>query len=279
MTFNWDPVQTGTNQLDNLSAGLYQVTVLDEETGCQLEELFMIETNGGPVIENLVVEHGSCDDPLGSISFDVTGDNLEITWDPNVSTSTSAMDLEAGTYVIMVVDTLTQCMTIEEIDIQSHAGLDVALSTDSTSCGNTTGSIVVSILMGTAPYTVAWTGPQSDNQSGIGGPQFSIDNLPFGDYTINVEDDAGCTYAGTILLEGMDGLTIDNIQVSNTSCVVDTGMISFDINGGVGILQYNWDPNVSTTNIAENLEPGTYQVTVTDTVSGCSLDHTFRSRT
>ncbi|MBK9592514.1 MAG: T9SS type A sorting domain-containing protein [Crocinitomicaceae bacterium] len=59
-------------------------------------------------------------------------------------------------------------------------------------------------------------------------------------------------------------LTLDNVVSQNLSCNgSNDGSITLSVSGG-NPASYSWLPNVSTTNSATNLAPGTYEITVTD---------------
>jgi hypothetical protein len=60
-------------------------------------------------------------------------------------------------------------------------------------------------------------------------------------------------------------LTVDAVLSENSSCFgANDGEISLTVSGGAPGYTYSWIPNVSTTNSATNLAPGSYQITVTD---------------
>ncbi len=68
-----------------------------------------------------------------------------------------------------------------------------------------------------------------------------------------------------VTLSTSSPLTLDNLTSTNVTCFgADNGTIELTVSGGTPGYTYSWAPNVSTTNIATNLAPGTYQITVTD---------------
>ena len=60
-------------------------------------------------------------------------------------------------------------------------------------------------------------------------------------------------------------LVFDTVDSTHVSCNgINDGTINLTVSGGVPAYTYVWVPNVSTTNSATGLMPGTYQITVTD---------------
>lgn len=65
-------------------------------------------------------------------------------------------------------------------------------------------------------------------------------------------------------------------MVTNPPCTANTGSITVNINGGSGTYGYSWNTTPpQTTQTISNLAPGSYMVTVTDSISGCTKDTTF----
>ena len=64
-------------------------------------------------------------------------------------------------------------------------------------------------------------------------------------------------------------LAVSASDIVDPDCAGNLGRISLETTGGQGALSYTWSPAVSTGAIAENLEAGTYQVTVMD-AANCS---------
>ncbi|WP_460514738.1 PKD domain-containing protein [Cyclobacterium sediminis] len=100
-------------------------------------------------------------------------------------------------------------------------------------------------------------------------------DLPGGTYDFRIENSQGCNFLleGIVVDEPTTGLQIENTIVSEfngyqISCAgAADGSISLDISGGIGDLDYFWTgPNgfEATSKDINNLEPGEYQLIVTD---------------
>lgn len=132
--------------------------------------------------------------------------------------------------------------------------------------GGDDGSIMISIEGGNdSSYDILWV------NEGITGT--TLTNLMAGSYIYNVTDGSNCLFVDTIELASPDTLmvSVNPFTTTDISCFSGSqGRIGLTVSGGnSGQLTYDWDPAVSNTDFAENLGPGLYSVTVTDS-KGCS---------
>lgn len=68
-------------------------------------------------------------------------------------------------------------------------------------------------------------------------------------------------------------VTLSSVLVSNTQCGVSTGTVILSLPGGNGQYNFNWTPNVSSSNVATLLQAGTYLVHITrNNEPACVLD-------
>jgi len=135
--------------------------------------------------------NGNCD---GNATVTATGGSPPYTylWDDLASQiTTTATGLCAGTYTIMVIDTVGDTayatVTITEPFILSG----IITSTDETCNGCADGTASVSIMGGTPPYTYQWNDPSNQTTSTATG---LIKNT----YTVIVTDANGCVFFDTI---------------------------------------------------------------------------------
>ncbi|MFN2396067.1 MAG: gliding motility-associated C-terminal domain-containing protein [Bacteroidales bacterium] len=190
-----------------------------------------------------------------------------ITWytDP-VQTGPIAFDIPAGTYVVMVSDTLgntaEQMFTIN----QPLEPLNIIEYITHVSChGEQNGFIEIEVFGGTQPYTYLWSNGETSQ---------NIYNMAAGLYSLLTEDVNGCTLETEFEINEPDPLVITNIEITGTICITDeTGVITFDINGGVPPYSYLWS-NGSTEPHLINVVSGDYSVEITDS-NGCTLNYDF----
>ncbi len=210
---------------------------------------------------------------LGSSIVANPGPEYEFLWSPgNVTTQTIAVDPTLGAYGVTITNA-NDCEAIAVTTPAQPAALTVSLSvTDAACSGVNNGQIVASPMGGTVAgdYEYEWsTTPVQTTQTAT--------NLGIGSYTVTVTDDNNCE---TIVTEDVGGATIlvANAAIQNVTCNgLDNGEIEFNPtaigidNGGY---TYQWSPNVSGTNNATGLAPGTFTTTITDAL-GCNIDTTI----
>jgi gliding motility-associated-like protein len=120
--------------------------------------------------------------------------------------------------------------------------------------GNATGSIDLTITVGTAPYVYSWnTIPTQTTED--------ISNLQAGVYTANISDENGCITTSSITITEPPILTAVIDSQTNVSCFGgNNGSVNITSSGGVG--PYSISP------AQNNLIAGSYIFTVTDD-NGC----------
>ncbi len=138
--------------------------------------------------------------------------------------------------------------------------------------GGDDGSITIEVEGGNnTSYDIIWV------NEGIPGP--TLTNITEGSYIYNVTDGSNCVFTDTIILVTPDTLMVEInplITTSQISCFNDSmSRIGLLTNGGnSGQLIYTWNPAVSNTDFADNLGPGVYAVTVTDS-KGCTAETSY----
>ena len=115
------------------------------------------------------------------------------------------------------------------------------------------GSIVFSVVSGTAPFTYTFSGPQNGNGTipldGSGQPTNVTLNLPIGNYEIEVIDANGNNATVTISVDGPPPLYV-SAKVTNfvSNSTSNDGVITIDgVGGGTGVYTYNLYKNDGTT--------------------------------
>ncbi|MBD3638865.1 MAG: gliding motility-associated C-terminal domain-containing protein [Crocinitomicaceae bacterium] len=114
------------------------------------------------------------------------------------------------------------------------------------------------------------TGTAGGTWSGTG-MSGSIFDPFFGTQSITYTATNGaCTASSTQSITVVDPQV--NITSQNVSCFGETdGSATANVTGGTGNYTYSWSPSGQTTQAANNLAAGSYQVTVTDVDGGCSV--------
>jgi gliding motility-associated-like protein len=177
-----------------------------------------------------------------------------------------AVSLGPGTYEVTVTSA-DGCTDFSSFTITEPTALVVNCEQTMpvSTIGGSDGSASVSIDGGTPPYDVEWTGPVSGSTSAAGTITLPVMGLSGGLYTIVVMDANGCIETCEVVIDAPEcGFTIDATS-GNVTCNGDgDGFIDLEITGTGNLpLEVLWNTGDNRLNL-EDLEGGTYTVTVTD---------------
>ncbi len=264
LSYLWSDTQTTPNAT-GLVAGAYVVTVSDAN-GCTQVANTTVTEPAGININSTSATPASCfglNDGTASVSASGGVAPLSYVWNPSGQTTTTALGLTAGNYVVLVTDA-NSCSTTSMVTVGEPAALAIDnISSLPAACfGSATGSTSATASGGTSPLVYNWSNGQT-GQNNI--------NLTAGNYTLTVTDNNGCIITDEVVVGQAPPLVINNISGGALDCNGDTdGIAIVQASGGSGILSYEWSPTGQNTAAANNLGAGIYSVTVTD-VEGCSV--------
>ena len=113
------------------------------------------------------------------------------------------------------------------------------------------------------PYIINWVGP-----NGFVADTATISNLEPGDYILTVNDEGGCPLSETYTIIEPEILALVVDTETSISCFeADDAEITISVSGGTLDYTYNWTRDgipFSTDEDIYNLEPGTYEITISD---------------
>lgn len=160
--------------------------------------------------------------------------------------------------------TTAGCLQNLNASVSNLNGPEINLvSLEDESCFNVNdGEIELDISAGTPPFTYDW--------SPSGGNNPNASNLSPGEYTFTVTDAAGCVATQTFTISGANELIVET-ETENTFCATQSGFINLTVSGGAGGYSFEWNPNVSNSSSADNLDAGNYNFIVTDQ-NGCTVN-------
>jgi hypothetical protein len=156
-SYSWDNGQN-TEDLLNLSAGIYTVTVTDNSNCTSILSVTITEPvsalSASATVTNVLCNGNS----TGAIDLAVSGGTGPYSYNwSNGLLIEDISNLTAGTYTVVVTD--NNGCTITSNSIVTEPLLPLTSSTTQTNVlcfGNTTGSIDLTVSGGTAPYTYSW---------------------------------------------------------------------------------------------------------------------------
>ncbi|MFH1320599.1 MAG: PKD domain-containing protein [Bacteroidota bacterium] len=243
-------------------AGTYTVYVIDANS---CTDTASVTVTNEPNINTTVISAGvSCfNGNDGSATVTVSGGipPYYYSWAPWGGVSATATSLIAGTYIVIVTDSLG-CSEVIPVLITQPAAIFASVSSFSGPCcyGGSDGTATVGVSGGTPAYSYSWSPTGGSGQTATG--------LSENTYTVTVTDSNGCSNTASITITDPDLLNA-TISGTNVSCSGGSdGSITVNASGGTPPYSYIWTPNVSTTSTAANLSAGNYSVTITD-AQGC----------
>ncbi|MFN5637427.1 MAG: SprB repeat-containing protein, partial [Flavobacteriales bacterium] len=264
-TYSWNNGET-TQDIDTLLAGTYTVTVLDSN-GCQIPfSVPLIDPSNGMALSHVYGNVNCTGGADGFIDLTVTGGtpNYYYAWS-NGSVMQDLTNLSPGNYFVNVTDVIGCGLFMSQLITEPDSALTVVSSFNDIACyGDSSGSVVLNVSGGTAPYTFLWN---------TGSTQQNLFNLPVGNYSVTITDANGCLeYIIDSLSQPAGALTSSYLQTHVTCFSTSTGAIDLSVSGGVSPYAYAWTNGASTEDLS-NIPSGTYVVTITDAVN-CVDTHT-----
>lgn len=267
--FSWNN-GASTENLESVSDGIYSVTVTDADN-CQFVDTLEVSALQ-PISLTKAIDQPNCNGATtGRITLNAFGGMpfYDYAWSNGLSTETIE-NLPAGNYTVTVT-AADGCYRIEEnIEIIEPAAIDFqVVSIDSIVCaGTSTGQINLNVTGGLAPYNFTW--------NGNGGIQEDLNNIPAGNYVLDVTDSNGCTVESPVFNVGEAApfSVSDNIfSGDEISCeaVIAADSIELIISGGQMPYQILWNTN-DTEAIIYDVAPDEYTATLTDAL-GCEVIH------
>jgi gliding motility-associated-like protein len=259
-TFEWDGPNgftANTEDIDNLEAGLYHVTVTDESNVEHVSTHF-VGTMSNLLVTNVnelsmygmfqVSGPNNCDGEA-SVAFSGQVGNVSIDWSNGFSGMLNET-LCGGAYSVTVTDelgcisvwsdslTVAPGVTSESNTISNYNGYNISCN------GECDGIARVFINGGIGPFTVQWPTGQIEELDNIG--QFSqANNLCGGDYLVTITDINDNTTTQMVSLSQPDPLEILFAEVAPSSFSRCDGEIIATTPGAVGTVELTWTASIT----------------------------------
>ena len=276
-----------TNTRTDLAAGLHQVVVVDQNTGCEQEVVFALTDETTPVTITMEAEvFTSC---AGALDGRITPD-IVFPADFAQPATKEIRDvggrvyengtLNPGDFCLVVLDA-NGCITGQQcFSVISPLPIVVDVITTDRDCDNL-GAATVTVSGGRGAYNFVWSDGQQMNGSG------DRTDLPEGNYELVVTDAFNCEAVAMDIEIQNTCMTIDttvtnpttdttlvfcptiviaNVVQIGTDCGTTLGAALIETQEPASNFTYTWTPNVGTSNAADNgrtnLPVGGYEVVV-----------------
>ena len=281
-SFMWSNAMS-TEDLTNLPAGNYQVTVTDQNS-CSKVASYTITENSDLIVSTSVID-ANCNQSDGSATVLASGGVTPYTYLWSASTSSATISINnqlsnvpAGNYTVIVTDGVG-CQDSSVVSIGNLSGPSITLdSIQNVNCfGDSSGLINVTVSGGAMPYAYAWSTSTSSATIAI---SEDISMLAISTYNLNVTDNNNCVATQSYTITQGDSIQISLLATSVNCFNAMDGAINSNLIGGSGPLTYSWSTStsaviISTLSSIANLDTGMYVLTVQDSL-GCSASDSIQ---
>lgn len=272
--YSWTGNVSSSSAAQNLSAGVYTVTVTDAN-GCSVTHTYTITEPASALLSNVsALSPVSCNGGVdGSVTLITQGGTAPYAyvWSANAGGQTDSIadGLAAGSYSVTVFDALS-CSVSTSATLQQPAPITSSPIINPVLCfGGNTGSVDINPAGGLPAYTFSW----SDGQSG----QTAI-NLSSNAYSVTVFDSRQCSATFSVNVPQPTLLTISGTQQGESCPGENDGQIETNAAGGLTPYVYSLTgPTIITPNATGDfspLAPGSYSIQVTDQ-NGCQASESY----
>ena len=265
-SYAWSPSGGVSSTASNLAAGSYNCQVTDAN-GCTLTRNYTISQPALLSSTQLVTGvtcNGGTNGFAGLAPSGGAGAYVYV-WTPNVSATSSASGLQAGSYSCTITDA-NGCNTTYNMTVSQPSAFNVGTTTTAIPCfGQAVASASVSVTGSTSPYAYNWSN---------GGTSNTKTGLAAGTYTCTITDANACTTTEIFVITqpAILAATASSTNVSCNSGSNATATVS--VSGGTSGYTYSWTPSGGTGATASGLVAGSYTCNVTD-ANGCNTSQNF----
>lgn len=255
-TYNWNGNVYTVQDLSNIAAGSYAVTVTDANN-CTAGISTVLTNSVGPSLSHTHTD-ATCSQANGNINLNVISGTapFDFTWNDGATTE-DRTNILAGTYNVTVTDA-NGCSALHSATVMDLMAPNITASAVPEACFQANGQLSVVVNTGNAPYSYLWSN---------GATTTNVSNVANGNYIVTVTDVNGCTTSASALVGNLSSPSVA-FTTGNSTCSNANGSIDITITAGTSPYSYLWS-NGATTQDISNILAGSYTVTVTD-VNGCS---------
>ena len=215
-----------------------------------------IFTQGGLNL-NLGSDLAICEGETLTLNASVAGcTDCTYLWDDNWTNPIRIINpIMTDTYSVTVTNSAAETAD-DIITITVNALPNTSISSSNVSCeGAADGSVDLSVTGGTAPYDYVWNNQASTQD---------LTNLNPGNYSVTITDDSGCSSTEATSISEPIALLFNLLSESDISCFnANDGYIDIGVADGTPPYNFLWS-NGATTEDIDNLSPGDYTITVTE---------------
>lgn len=271
LTYNWSHDNTlHSNTANNLTAGIYNVTVLDAG-GCSASTSYTVSqpATGLSLNPTTIVDVSCFGGNNGTATANPNGGVAPYVYAWNttpVQNTQTATGLIAQVYQVTVTDD-SLCTASVAITVNQPQQINIAGTVTNVQCnGYNDGAIDITITNGVANFTYAWSNTATTQD---------LQNIADGSYSVLVTDNTSCTASASFTVTEPSLLLLNAPTITNVSCLGgNNGSITANGTGGTGNYTYTWSNGGSSQTIS-TLTATTYDLTLTD-ANGCTATASYQ---
>ncbi len=264
VTYTWSNGLPNGSTQTGLAANTYSVTATDNN-GCSVSAQYTVTSTNGISFGPAVVTDATCVDD-GSIVVTVVGatDPITYAWSNSLPNNDTVTGLGSGVYTVTATDA-NGCTASASYSINKGPGITFNSPViENSNCGQSNGSIVVSVNGGTNPITYTWSNPLPSNDT--------VTGLAAGTYDVTATDANGCSVTASYTITDIV-ISFGTPQITDAGCNTP-GSIIVTVVGATDPINYTWSGGQPNNDTLLNLAAGTYNVTAVD-ANGCSATATY----
>ncbi len=268
--FTWrnedNNIVSNSQNLQNVVAGTYTVTVNAPNSACSISRSFTITEPVNSLSASGISQNIDCfGGNNGSITLAVLGGTppYSYLWS-NGAISKDLNTLTVGNYNVVVTDA-NGCNQNLGFNIIQPNPLTVSVTTSNILChGENSGEISATVSGGVQPYDYAWS------NSSIVIPQnvSTLSNLPADNYQLVVTDQNDCSFSLSEVISEPSKMT-GSLTAENILCFGQTnGALNLTNSGGVPPYDFEWTNNagdqIASSSSLSNVGAGVYKLNIKD---------------
>lgn len=220
-SYDWGPGIAPDSMVNNLSSGMYTVTVMDANL-CMDTVQVTVSQPVPPIVtmfEDDILNCPDSADGMLTVVVDNPGNIISYDWMPNVGNTETLTGLGAGEYIVTITAN-DGCVTIDTalVTAPEMLVLDSVVTVPPICPGDGNGQISLFVSGGTAPYFFDWP-TELDIFDGVGNATASGTPVVAGTYTITVLDANLCPgLTFDVTLEDSPTIVVDFSAIDSVSC-------------------------------------------------------------
>lgn len=254
-TFMGNPIPAGSDTLTGLAPNTYAGAVTDAN-GCSVA-LSETITEPGPQSLTLTATDASCNgaaDGTATASFVNPTGSVTYNWNPGGVQPGAITNLPAGVYNVTATDA-NNCAFTDSATVNEPAAPVMTVAATDALCFGATGSATANPSGGTAPYAYNWSGAWGNLQTVA---------PTAGSYTVSATDANSCNQTASFTINEPAQIITSETHTNNPCFGNSKAFIAVMASGGTPAYTYSWNPNVSSSDSAQNIPAGNYSITITD---------------